>query len=532
MGERPFVRQIDKSRSARLLFSGCWIGLYCTVIFAGLLIIYLPSFDNPPHGDYWEAFYSFKQYRSAPAIGRLLLIVNHDPWQDGTFRPFSYLFLYLAHSLFGSEFVWYGILNFLLYCLSVFLIYRLAVGLKLRRMVSALLIGVYIFLFTHSGILTLTFHQFVIAGFSAMLGGFVLYLRWREQEKKRFLVLAGLLFLLGMFCYESFIFWPPAVIFLHYLSPIQGVERSKGVKSAGYPSVTGLLIAVYLVYLVVFRLTRMAEIATGPLPDFTPGQVGLSLAAAFFNLSFTGIILNIFPFLSLPCSFRSWVEMGGVIREIPDHIFPAVIIAAGVVTILSLAFGFRRLSRRRSRETRLQLGFLLYLYVSNFSLLFLARIPLGDLHHILVQFRYQYIPNALLILMLAVLLGPYLTRRRAGIVGGLLFLIMVANITVSQQTVTAVNQHLAPLKRVLNRVQAGIDSGEINPQERILIQQGITSYLPRLSWQSGIGQRMRGSYEWVFYPRFGDRFTRSRGEAAWILDSPLGVYRRNENAGE
>lgn len=505
------------------------------LILAGLclllLLIYLPSFANPPHGDYWEAFYSFQQYRAAPAARRLLLIVNHDPWQDGTFRPFSYLFLYLAHALFGSEFIWYGIFNFLLYCLSVFLLYRLAVGLKLRRMVSAALIGVYIFLFSHSGILTLTFHQFVIAGFSAMLGGFLLYLRRLETRRTRFLILAGLLFLFGMLCYEAFILWPLSILILHRLFRLRSRRRTGGGKRTGCHWDIFLLAAVYLVYLGIFRLTRTAGVAAAPLPEFTPGQIGLSLCAVFFNLAYNGVVVNLCPFVSLPGRFQDWVEMGGLINRIPEDSLPAVIAVAGIMTMILIAVAGRILYRRRQGETLLTLGFLLFLYAANFFTVFLARIALGDLHHILVQFRYQYIPNGLLVLMAAAVFGPFLARggrRRAVIFSIVIALVLIANIVVSLQTVRTVNRHLAPLQRVLNRVRAGIDSGEINPREPILIQRGITRYLPQLCWQSGIGRRMQGSYEWVFYPRYGDCFTRLSREADWILDSPLGNYRRIE----
>lgn len=53
-----------------------------------LLVVYLPTFSNPPHGDYWEAFCRFHLAGGSDLSGNLISIVNHDPWQDGTFRPF------------------------------------------------------------------------------------------------------------------------------------------------------------------------------------------------------------------------------------------------------------------------------------------------------------------------------------------------------------------------------------------------------------------------------------------------------------
>ena len=214
----------------RLISKNYRIGLYFIALFALLAIIYLPSFFNPPHVDYWEAFHLFYLVDATLESPNLIAVINHDPWQDGTYRPFSYLLLYLEHNLFGDRFIWNHIVNFLFYCLSVVLLYQLARGLGLDKFLSAIFFGLYLFLFTHSGILTLTFHQFVIIGFSSFLLGFIIYLRWLMTAKRYLLIPVGLFFLLGMFCYETFSLWPLSVIILHQLHRHRGPltpDRSK-----------------------------------------------------------------------------------------------------------------------------------------------------------------------------------------------------------------------------------------------------------------------------------------------------------------
>lgn len=511
-----------------------WIGLYFAVVFSALFVLYLPTFANPPHVDYWEAFYTFHGAGNWSALRTFITIINHDPWQDGTFRPFSYLFLYLEYNLFAGNFVWNHVINFLLYCLSVILLYRLAISLALDRLPTVVLLAVFIFLFPHSGILTLTFHQFALIGFSAFLGGFILYLRWLRTKKFRFLIVGGLLFLTGMFCYEAFDFWPLAIVILRLLYRERGVQHTGDTPNNGCRYDVAMLVLVYLIYLAVFRLTRTASVTTGPLPDITAVGVLLSLCAAFFNLAYTGIFLNLFPFLASPCRFADWVELGGPVTRIPDYSLPAYIIVGGAVTAVLIGIGGWFPYRRKKLTALLTLSFLLYLYISNFSTIFLARIPLGDLHHILVQFRYQYVPDALLVLVGATLLTTALPRKKLGrtIARILLVWVLVANVAVSHQVAMEVNRHLAPLNRVLNRIREGIASGEINTQNRLYIQRGITDYLPRLCWHKGIGRKTQGSYEWGFPPDERDCFTLSRREAAWILDSPLGIYRRNEDEGK
>ena len=338
------------------------VSVFFAVVFTGLLVLYLPTFSNPPHGDYWEGYYQFRLVRGPTDFANLINIINHDPWQDGTFRPFSYLSLYLEHELFGSEFIWNHIVDFLLYCLSVVLLYRLTVSLKLDRMFSAVFLGVYVFLFPHSGILTLTFHQFVIAGFSAFLSGFIAYVRWLKRRRKSSLIFAGLFFLSGMLCYESFGLWPLSIIFLRRLYWGKGTSHPQNLKKPSWWFDSLMLSVVYLAYFSVFRLTRTASVTTSALPEITEGGIGLSLGATFFNLSYNGILMNLFPFLTLPCWLRVWVEMGGLIKAIPDSYLPPAMVWGGITTMILIGFMVWLLYRHRKITALSTLIFFLYLY--------------------------------------------------------------------------------------------------------------------------------------------------------------------------
>ncbi len=294
-----------------------------------LLVIYLPTFSNPPHVDYWEAFYRFHLAGRTFLSGNLMSIVNHDPWQDGTFRPFSYTLLYLEYILFRGNFVWNHVVNFLLYCLGAAMLYRLAIRLVPDRLAAAVFLAVFIFLFPHSGILTLTFHQFLLVGFSSFLGGFILYIRWRRTGGLRCLSAAGLLFLIGMFCYEAFNFWPLAIVILRRLYSRRNGNQEGGARKQGWRYDAGMLVLVYLVYLAVLFLSRRVLGAGGELPEITAGGVGLSFCAAFFNLAYSGIFLGLVPFMALPCRFWFWVELGGPVTSIPEDALPAYIIGGG-----------------------------------------------------------------------------------------------------------------------------------------------------------------------------------------------------------
>jgi len=512
----------------RLISEKSRIGIYFIVLFTLLAGIYLPSFFNPPHVDYWEAFHIFHLVDASPAPPNLIAVVNHDPWQDGTYRPFSYLLLYLEHNIFGARFVWNHIVNFLLYCISVVLLYLLVRGLGLDKFLSAAFLGLYIFLFTHSGILTLTFHQFVIIGFSSFLLGFIIYLRWLTTARKHLLVPVGMLFLLGMFCYETFSLWPLSIIILHQLHRHRAPSSSISAEKTGYFPELLMLGIVYLIYFIGFWLTRTASIRSGSLPGFVPGNAAMSLVTVFFNLLYNSIIVNLFPSLAIPCHFGDWVEMGRVTANIPFYSLSATVICVGAGMILLIAVGGWILWRRKKFILFFILTFLLYLYVTNFLTASMARLSLSNLNHILIQFRYQYVPNALLFLMVVAVIGRLLRPGRWGkvIISCLLLPVLIANISLSYRNVATVNRHLDPLRRLITNIRTGIYTGEINEAARLYIQPGITKYLPELCWHKGIGSKMEGTYEWLFPEDKIGCFAFSRRDAVWIMDSPLGDYRR------
>ncbi|MCK5783935.1 MAG: hypothetical protein KAH06_05775, partial [Desulfobacterales bacterium] len=169
--------------------------IYFLILFIALGILYSSSFTNPPRSDYWSALYVFHQVDSTSGPPTWMAIVNHDPWQDGTYRPLSHLFLYLEHRLFGAEFIWNHIFHFATYCLSLLLIYFLARQFSVDIFLTAAFLAVYAFLFSHFDIVTWTFQIFITIGFCSCLLAFILYLKYLKTGKRGLLVAVGSLFL-------------------------------------------------------------------------------------------------------------------------------------------------------------------------------------------------------------------------------------------------------------------------------------------------------------------------------------------------
>ena len=513
---------MEKVRSNKLSFSKYWLIIYFTVLFAGLLLLYLPSFTNPPHVDYWEAFYTFHRADALSPPASWIIILNHDPWQDGTFRPFSYFSLYIMHKVFSDDFIGNHLVNFIIYCLVIVLLYHLAQQLGLDGFSTGAFLAVYAFLFSHCDILSLTFHLFVIMSFSAFLFGFILYLKFMATGKRLLLIPIAILFLFGMYCYEVYILWPLAVIILGHVT--RGLEPRKKT-----PGVVWLMLgAVYFFYLAGFFISRLAGQTSGPLPHPTVYQIFVSICAVFFNLFYNGIFINILPFFAAPDSFGYWVEMKNFqIANICQGSLRDLVTWGGLIVMIIIGTGGWILYRRRYFKVLILLVFFMFLYVGNFFVVTLARSTNSNFGHILVQFRYQYIPNALLVLMVLLVVDKL---RRPGwktkiITVFLLIPVLIVNVYFSRRNVRIIRQNLRPLRLLISEVKEGIQTGVINKDARIYIQPGITDYLPPLCWHKGVGKFMEGTYEWFFSEKDINCFAFSREKAVWVLDQPIGGYR-------
>lgn len=490
------------------------------LLFLLLFLLYLPSFSNPPHVDYWEAFFTFHQVDSLPSLSPWPYIVNHDPWRHGTFRPLSYTLLYLEHRAFGSSFVWNHVTNFICYCLLLILLFQLGRRLGARELELGGFLGVYAVLYSHCDILTLTFHIFLVAAWAGFVGAFLLYIRYLEREKTLLLLLVGFLFLFSMLCYETFFLWPPAILILFFAGPRTGRRKRRLL-----PTLL-MLGTLYSLYGAVFILTRFSSHLSGDLSSIPLSAALIGLVFSLFNLLYTGLGVNLFPILAFPGRYRGFSEMLGVIPlGRPPWLIPlaygfaaAVLILSGVIVLL--------LIKRKKYRFLSATAFLGFLYLTNFSLLIAARSTTSDFSHILRQFRYQLIPNALVMLFAAVAVSSLFrpTRRVRMIVFSVLLAVFLVNIYFTRAHVLNITARLAPLRELLCDIRTGIKGGDISPERRLYLPDGFATSFPRLCWNRGMGRRMWGTYQWVFSPAELACFSLHREDAYWTIDLDDGVY--------
>ena len=494
--------------------------MYFVLLFLFLAILILPTFSNPPHVDYWEAFFAFHQVRADPDLSVWPYVVNHDPWRHGTFRPLLYTMLFLEHVAFGSHFVWNHLVNFLCYCLLLGLLFLLGRRLGAREYEMGGFLAVFAVLYSQCDILSLTFHIALLVGFAGFITGFILYLRYLDSGNFYLLLFVGIVFLISMFCYETFLFWPLGVLILLRNRPRPGEGRQVIGRSVL------LLAGIYLLYGCVFVLSRRTAYLSGELAQPSLSPIFRSPLLVLFNILYTGIGVNLFPRLAIPGRYRGYSEMLGVLPiKMTDQLMSAVY-GGAILTLFLVGLIVVRLLRSRRRRALVSSSFIGFLYLTNFSLLVIARSTTTDFSHVLRQFRYQLIPNALLALFAAIIISTFFRRSRKQklILAFFLLAVFLTNSFYTYNHIGNITRRLAPLRDLLSNIRSGIETGDISPEHRLYLSDGIATTFPRLCWNRGMGRRIWGTYQWVFSPKELACFSRHPEDAYWTMDFDEGVY--------
>ncbi|MDP8234796.1 MAG: hypothetical protein P9M08_00275 [Candidatus Erginobacter occultus] len=486
--------------------AGKTTAFFC-LLFAGLFLLYRPAFRNPPRSDYWSAFYVFQQLESSSPPPAWKGVLTFDLWKHGTYRPLSHLVPYLQHRLFGSRFVWNHITNFAGYCLSILLLYLLAVRLSIDRTLAAIFLTVFAFLFSHCDILTWTFQLFTILGFCSFLLGFILYIDYLQSRRAILLLPVGVLFLYGMQTLEIFALWPLAIFILPFALASPPRPYLKWRDAAP--------LLAYIFYLGGWLLHRGT---TGALPAPVAGELGTGLLLVFFNLAYNGIAVTLHPRLAQPVFFDDNMNLGGWLLSLGTRL-EAVASWTGGTVILLLLVGTWWLLRKRQHRLLALLAFGFFLYLTNFFTVATSRLTTNRALYPLSQFRYQYIPNGLLALTLAAAIGALFRPRIRGkiIIGLILVPVLVFNILASHRQVALLEERLRPLAVMLDNIRQGLDGGAINRDDPLYISSGVPDRVPSPGWNRNMARFMEGNFQWFFPAREMEKFSLQAEEATWII---------------
>ncbi|MFQ5354451.1 MAG: tetratricopeptide repeat protein [Thermodesulfobacteriota bacterium] len=281
--------------------------------------------------------------------------------------------------------------------------------------------------------------------------------------------------------------------------------------------------SVYLLYFLFYLYTRSLGTYADPahnLIDFL--KIGNFVSSAFlvlFNTLYNNILVNIFPFIVFPFKVAENIYMAGPVINYIDTGGEWLIFAGGgLFGVLLAGLLVTLYKKKRFDELRIT-GFLLFLMLSELYVIFFCRLATNAFVYNLTEFRYQYIPNAFIVLLALLAVRGLSKRRRVMVYAGMAVLLAV-NLYCIGKVVDIYEHQLVDLKRMLSSIRSGIANGSINGQERLYIDEDMPDYLPHLCWNIEMGGRFikRGNYQWLFSRDEMGYFSEDIQGASWIID--------------
>ena len=494
------------------------------IIMLGLLLaLFLPMFSFPPHSDHWTLLSFYHNLNDLPALSRgmqWLHSMNWDPNEQTNFRPLFGLYYYILYNIFGSAFVFVNLINFILYFLSAVILYKFGSYFIKSKFLLKLAIAIFILLFSHVDILLWSFHMHIIIGFSAFLMGFILYMEFLNRDRFFLIVLTTLFFLIGMLSYETFILWPFAILFL---SQINRLKNKVFLKEKLIRLNFIFLVCTYFLYTTVFYLTRLLNTYGNPpreIVDFLRFKSLISAAfMVVFNLGYN-IVVNLMPFVSFPLKMTENIYYGGpIVKAISNGYSEIVYFGGGFIGIFLFAMVVYLYKRKFFLELT-TMTFLIFLIITETYVVFLPRVVINLFEYSLTEFRYQYIPNAFIILLSFFIIErffSYLIKKRWIV---LILIILGLNIYSTQVVLGSYIQQFNNVNRMLNNIKFGINSGLIGEDNKIYIDADMPEYLPTLCWNIWMGERFikEGNYNLMFSEDKQNLFTSDPNNATWFIE--------------
>ena len=500
------------------------IQIYFCLLLLALLVSCFSSFFFPPISDYWGTmFYPFHHLEESSGSIKWFHVLNIDPFEKMRYQPLSRLLYYILFLFFGSNFMVFNIANFLLYFVSILLLYKFSLYFVKNKMLTAVFVGFFAFLFSHFDIVLWSCHLYVIFGLIMFLLGFMSYIRFLRMSKPYLLFFVIICFLSGMWCYESFFLWPLAILILSKIKSLRNkVEIAKKKLFLANWLILGGVYSVYCLFYLFTRSVGTYETATYKASDFLklPNFI-ISGLSVLFNTLYNTIAVNIYPLLAFPLNIRENIYMSGpVINYIRSN--PKVILIEGVLIAVALFWFFFSLYRKKYFEEIKIMGLFLFLMLSELYVIFFCRIVSNSPVYCFTEFRYQYIPNAFFILLIIYTISRFFkpNKFKQIIIYSILIPSFILNIYCVQKISSLYNNHLANLGKMIYSIRLSISRGLINEDDKLYIDKDMPDYFHGLCWNIEMGEWFieKGNYQWMFSRKEIKYFAKKIEEAKLIID--------------
>jgi len=514
--------------------------IYFSLLLIILLFVSFPSLFFPPISDYWEMLYSFHHLERFPGTIKCLNIFNFDPVEQVGYRPLAHFLYYIIHLIVGSNYTFFNVINFLFYFLSIMLIYKFSLHFVNNKILTASLITSCAFLFSHFDIVLWSCHLHIIIGFSAFLIGFMLYIKFLNENKLFLFFILICLFLTGMFCYEAFFLWPLAIIFI---SSIKKFRKTRKLKRFFRINI-GILASVYIFYIIFFYLIRSLGTYSNSLHDIYDFlNLKNFISSAFlvvFNILYNNILVNIFPPLTFPLKVTENIYMSGTIINYVKANNAIVFMISSFAIVSIVSFSVYMYRKKFIEEIKI-IALFIFLIFSELYIVYLGKLGTNSFEYGLTEFRYQYIPNVFVILITILLFDRFvkLTKIKKRLFFVILTLVFIINIYHIQKIIDIYNRHLVNLERLLTDIKVSIREGLISENEKVYIDDNLPDYFPSLCWNVWMGEQFveKGNYQWVFSKNELRYFSPTLKDAVWMVDkedfivvkkSPENIFKQAE----
>jgi len=498
------------------IFKKYFVIIYFILLLLLILWIYFPTFFHPPRSDHWSALYYFFRVDNIIEGFRLKYLMIYDPLINTTFRPLSFLIPYFEYHLFDGNWIYDNIINFALYFVTLILFYNFVLNFCKNRMLIISFITLFAFLFSHFDIVAWSFHSHIILSFNLFLTGFLLYIKYLKTKRIVYFISALVLFLTGMLLYEVYLFWPLAIIIL------TSIFQTDDSPNKRYKVPVSGLIVLYSVYSTLYFINYHFRNLIGMGISlnflFSMQAVSKTILSIFFNMLYLNIV-NIYPKIAYPLRIDENLNMGGILTRYEFAIDKIVLVGGIIAAIVFIIWILSVWKKRDLKNTKICL-FFIFLIFSELFVLFHCKYLVNPGVYNFIQFRFQYIPNAIFFMLLTFVLDKYIkgVRIRQYIFFVIMGTIIVSNIYSVRAGISVIDKQLKPLNKLLNNIKVGFKNGKINCSKKLYLDDNIALSLPSLCWNREMGIRcMRGTYQWIFSKEEIKCFS-TYEESSWVVD--------------
>lgn len=463
---------------------------YVALAFA-LFASSLPSIFR---SDYWliSALFNSVDHVSMAGLKRIALF---EMFGDIRFQPLAHWIMYARHLVFGNDVLLFNILNVLLHAavgLFIFFILSQILGEKRYAFIFGLL---FISLASQFDAVIWTYHIYILLGTLLTLASVALAMRYVQQRRLALLVWSFVMATVCVLLYEASMLVPaliPVVVYGFCIFRGEKFHRQEVIAS-----LVGVLLS-YGIYASVtaYGLTLIGlDGRTMSLHDILGSKnIHAAIKGALVNYKENGIIKNLgviseiriadIAYVELPKKyFKEWVE-------IPKILFGGILL----------------LNFRITRRSWLLIGAIAAIGASYISIITLGRLITNDLSYVVTQPRYQYLPNAFLMLGAGLIFWERYKRSLATrhLITLILLLVTVWNVQNTLRAVAVVTTAMQPMNSHYERIREFLKTHD---SENLFID-----FIPDTGGKLALGSDI------ALDEMFGKRITKHINNVSYLYD--------------